>query len=52
VRSKANTDADALVSGAEHARGTGGGTTGVFGAVYKFTIGPANFASRAHRHLG
>jgi hypothetical protein len=24
-----------------HARATGGGTTGVFGAVYKFTVGPA-----------
>jgi hypothetical protein len=24
-----------------HARATGGGTTGVFGTVYKFTIGPA-----------
>src|SRR5262252_2091359 len=24
-----------------HARATGGGTTGVFGSVYKFTIGPA-----------
>ncbi len=24
-----------------HARATGGGTTGVFGAAYKFTIGPA-----------
>jgi hypothetical protein len=24
-----------------HSRATGGGTTGVFGAVYKFTIGPA-----------
>ena len=35
---------DALPAGADywwHARATGGGTTGVYGAAYKFTVGPA-----------